>query len=371
MMLFALILLVTLAYVGLIAAFAIGLRRILGREELEIENPIRISVVVAFKDEALHLPNLLEAMMHQSFPKDRFELILVNDHSIDDSNSIVESYLPNCNNFRLRELPEHKTGKKAALAYGISCAVNPVIVFTDADCIPSLNWLDAISTEAGRGAVLMVGSVVMVPVDSFGQKIQALEYSSLMASAAGSCGIGHPVIASSANLAFRNDLLNISETTLNPEVSSGDDMFLLHHAKRVKKGRITFLMNKEAIVQTSTSNSLLEALNQRKRWASKSVHYNDAGTVFAGFVVLLFNLLLVVLLVASFFRIECLCYYFILIVVKSLVDFSLVGKYLRITGQKELLKVFLPLQFVYPFYVTYSFFAGIFIKGSWKGKKIK
>jgi len=366
MILLTLILIITLAYVGLIAAFAIGLKKGLVQEVKEKEERLPISVIVAFRDEALNLPNLLEAMMRQSFPKDRFELILVNDHSSDASASIVERYCSMCNNFRLVNLSENETGKKAAIACGIDSAGNPLIAITDADCLPSSNWLGSISLEAGNGSVLMIGPVIMTPIDNIVQKIQSLEYSSLMASAAGSCGIGHPVIASSANLAFRNDLLKVSGITLNPKVTSGDDMFLLHHAKRINKGRISFLSSKEAIVQTSTSTSLREALNQRKRWASKSIHYSDRDTIITGFIVLLFSLTLILLLVASLFKIENLYYFFLLVLVKVFVDFLLLRRYLRFVGQTELLKVFLPLQLVYPIYIAYSFFAGILIKVKWK-----
>jgi cellulose synthase/poly-beta-1,6-N-acetylglucosamine synthase-like glycosyltransferase len=192
-----------------------------------------------------------------------------------------------------------------------------------------------------------------------------------MASAAGSCGLGHPVIASSANLAFRNDLLKISEADLIPKVSSGDDMFLLHHAKRMKGSAVTFLGYNEAIVKTSTVPSFKKALNQRKRWASKSTSYTDADTIVVGLIVLLFNMLLLSLLVASVFNIDFLFFYFELMLIKTVIDFLLLYRYLKFTEQRELLKVFLPLQLIYPFYICYSFFSSISIKATWKERPIK
>jgi cellulose synthase/poly-beta-1,6-N-acetylglucosamine synthase-like glycosyltransferase len=365
-----LILLVIIAYAGLIVAFTIGLKRALPQALSQNDIGMPISVVVAFKDEALNLPNLLEAMVHQSFPTEKFEVILVNDHSTDASASIVKRYCTLNSIFRVIDLPESKAGKKAAIAFGISSATHPLIAITDADCIPSFWWLKAISSEAKKGSALMLGPVIMVSTGNYTQKFQALEYSSLMASAAGSCGVGHPVIASSANLAFRNDLLNISEITLNPKVTSGDDMFLLHHAKRFDKNKISFLGSRNAIVKTSTVATLQKAMTQRKRWASKSIYYRDFDTIVTGFIVLLFNLSLVLLLIASLFSIRNLYYFILLLLIKTLVDFVLLCKYLSFVEQKELLKVFLPLQLAYPFYIAYSFFAGVFIKVSWKGRRI-
>lgn len=366
-----LILLITLIYLGVILAFYIGLIKVFAQKPKQNVQLFSISVIVAFKDEASNLSLLLEAIIDQSFPKDRFELILVNDHSTDESLSIVDQYCSILSNLRLVNLPDSKSGKKAAIAFGIESAKNPLIAITDADCKPSKRWLEEISLEAGNDSILILGSVVMVPINSFAQKLQSLEYSSLMATLVGSCGIGHPIIASSANISFRNDFLNVSEKTLNPAISSGDDMFILHHAKRIMKGNISFLNSREAIVQTATASTLSNALDQRKRWASKSIHYNDLETIVVGFVILLFNLLIVSMLISSFFNLTFLFYSLVLYLVKSFIDFILVSRYLKFTQQAELLKVFLPLQLVYPFYIVYTFFSGVLTKRSWKGRPIK
>jgi poly-beta-1,6-N-acetyl-D-glucosamine synthase len=371
MIILALIVISTLAYVGLIIGFTIGLKRAFSKSQSYDESKTSVSVVVAFRDEASNLQDLLEAMIHQTFPKDKFEVILVNDHSSDSSISIIEHYCKLYANFRLVNLPEDKHGKKAAVALGVESSNHDLIALTDADCCPSEYWIECISSTAKKGVALILGPVVMLPVEGFGQKLQALEYSSLMASAVGSFGIGHPIIASSANLAFRNDLLQFDVKSLNPEVTSGDDMFLLHEAKRQKRGVIQFVNDNRAIVRTAAELTIAKALSQRKRWASKSIHYKDFDTIFVGFIVLIYNLLIVVVFFAAFFVIKCFIYLFILLTIKTLVDYLLINRYLKFTGQEVLLKVFLPLQVVYPVYIVYSFLSGIFIKNLWKGRPIK
>lgn len=371
MILLAVIVFVAIAYVGLILAFTVGLKRALNRKEDGVDARIKLSIVIPFRDEEANLPVVLNALLTQTLSQDLFELILVDDHSTDNSPSEVQRYSSKFQFLKMLSLPVGVKGKKAALAYGVDRASNPVIVFTDADCIPSRFWLETISISAGRGACFIIGAVVMNPINGFARKFQSLEYSSLMASAMGSCAIGHPVIASSANLAFRKDLLDVDAESMNPNVSSGDDMFLLHRAKRIADCRIEFLNDARSIVQTSTESTIVEALGQRKRWASKSTHYKDSDTIITGLIVLIFSLSLVVLLFASFFNVKYLFYIFILLVVKLFVDYPLMNRYLKFTGQDALLKVFLPLQLVYPIYVVYSFFTGIFIKVTWKGRPIK
>lgn len=370
MILLAIIALVVISYVSLILAYTLGLKRALSKNGDGAIGNIKLSVLVAFRNEEANLPVLLNALLAQTLTHNSFDLIFVDDHSTDNSLLVAQSYCSKFQNLTILSTPSTAKGKKAALVYGLSQASNPIIVFTDADCIPSKFWLEAISTSAARGADFMIGAVVMNPVNSFSRKLQSLEYSSLMATALGSCGIGHPVIASSANLAFRKSMLNVDSDSMNPTVSSGDDIFLLHRAKKLKNCRIEFLSDKRSIVQTSTEATIAKALRQRKRWASKSVFYKDFDTIYAGFVVLIFNLLIVSLLFASIFNVKYLFCFFTLLAVKSFVDYCLLNSYLKFTAQNKLLRIFLLLQLMYPFYIVYSFFLGVAIKGNWKGRSI-
>ncbi len=362
---------IAIAYVCLITAFTLGFKSALHQQDENFEAKIKLSIVVAFRNEETNLSPLLNSMSNQTLSQDLYELILVDDHSTDNSLSTIQSVISKFQSLKILTLPVDFNGKKTALAYGIGQASNPIIVFTDADCIPSKFWLETISISAGKGADFMIGAVIMDPINGFTRRLQSLEYSSLMASAMGSFGIGHPVIASSANLAFRRDLLNIDAESMNTSVASGDDMFLLHTAKRLKGCRLEFLGDERVIVQTSTESTLAMALKQRKRWASKSIHYKDFDTIVTGFIVLIFNFLLAGLLIVSIFDIKYLFYFFILLAIKSFADYPLINRYLKFTGQHALLKVFIPLQLMYPIYVVYSFFTGILIKTSWKGRSIK
>lgn len=370
MILTAIIILITISYVSMIFAFTVGLKRVLCKRNDSLKKEIKISVIIAFKDEETNLPVLLDTLSNQTLPQESFEVILVDDHSSDDSFSVANGFCSKFQNIKVVESPVDSIGKKAALTFGVDLASNPLIVFTDADCIPTIFWLEAISGIASRGSSFIIGAVVMNPINSFARKLQSLEYSSLMASAAGSCGIGRPIMASSANLAFRNDLLKIDAESMTPEVSSGDDMFLLHRAKKLKNCNVEFMNDPRSIVQTTTEPSIAKTLSQRKRWASKSVYYKDFDTIYTGFVVLVFNLMLVMLFFASILNVKCLVYLFILLTIKSFVDYPLINKYLKFTAQGKLLRIFLPLQMLYPFYVVYSFFVGIAIKGYWKGREV-
>lgn len=369
-MIIGLVALLSILYISIIISLTIGLKRVFAKKTKNPNKLEKLSVVIAFRNEAKNLPLLLDALQNQTLSNNLFEIILVNDHSVDCSVAIIEEFATKLLIIKVLELTDKSKGKKAALSLGVSMAVNPIVVFTDADCLPSNRWLESISQCAGSGADFIIGAVVMTSDNSFFSKIQSLEYASLMATAAGSFGTNHPIIASSANLAFRKANFHSIYNHLNPKISSGDDMFLLHQAKKIKGCKMLYLNEADAIVRTYTVSTISGALNQRKRWASKSIYYKDFDTIFVGLVVLLFNFMLVALLIWSIFNSQLLLLFAILLIIKSSVDFMLLCNYLRFIEQQKLLWIFLPLQLLYPFYVLFSFFAGIVNKGHWKGRKI-
>ncbi len=358
------------AYIIMICLYIIGFSRTGETAPGANAGKVPISIVVAFRNERENLPQLIQSIASQDYPKDNFELILVDDHSTDDSVALIRKTNFQGLNINLYQLHEFEFGKKSAIITGINSAKFPLIAITDADCTPAKGWLNKISEYAGAGYVLIIGPVFIKSNNTFQSNIQALEYSSLMSVAAGSAGCSHPVIASSANLAIRNDILKINKSTLVPSVSSGDDMFILHHAKKEKGGKIAFMKTPKALVFSSPAKNIYDAFRQRQRWASKSLKYTDFDTIFAGLLVLTFNLLTISVFIFSMFKPLFFLIYSGLIIIKSIVDYILLFNYLSSFGQTRLLKVFIPLQLIYPFYMVFAFFSGLFKRSRWKQRKI-
>jgi glycosyltransferase involved in cell wall biosynthesis len=92
-----------------------------------------ISVVMPVFNAAPFIREAIDSILHQTFT--RFELIIVDDGSSDDSVSIVESY----SDTRLRLLKQEHSGIAEALNRGIAVARAPLIARFDADdvCYPS------------------------------------------------------------------------------------------------------------------------------------------------------------------------------------------------------------------------------------------
>lgn len=356
-------------YVTLIISLVIGICITIYQVKGNISEDITgVSVVVAFRNEAENLPRLLNALQSQALPVDRWEVIFVDDGSVDGGDSIVNSFDGKFN-FRVIRQNADIAGKKHAIINGVNNTKFNLVVITDADCIPSETWLQSIVQMAGD-YTLVQGAVVVESQKSVVAMFDALDYASLMAVSAGSLGLGHPVIAASANLSFRKHLVNVDSKTLRADIASGDDMFLLHAVKQNRDSRLTFNFSRHGIVRTRFDGGFSQMIQRRKRWASKSSSYRDFDTILVGFIVLVFNLWLIVLLLMYLLGKVPFVYPAAGWLLKSTVDFPLLFIYLKHTDQLKLMPVFIPLQVIYPIYISYSALAGLLGGQNWKGRKI-
>lgn len=353
-------LLIVLLYVVLIGSFLIGWSR------MKVFKPnistnlatFRITVIVAFKNEELHLQELINALKQQTFAD--FELILVNDHSTDASVSIVESCISDFKDITLL----HATGfgKKNALKEAILQSKSELILTTDADCIPENTWVETISNFQSE----FTSDLLVCPVgindgnnSTAFSKLQQLEFSSLVASGAGAVGIRKPILCNGANLAFTKKAWLKSQKDLHAELISGDDVFLLLSIKK-RGGIIRYVKSKEAFVYTSAASTLKTFVHQRQRWTSKSSAYTDSDIIFTALIVFGVSLVQVCLLFFSFFSVNFLISFGIVTFLKFLTDFVFF---------KTIKSFFLPtlssgyvflLSVIYPFYTVYVAISGMF-----------
>ncbi|HKK67015.1 MAG TPA: glycosyltransferase [Bacteroidales bacterium] len=229
-----------------------------------------VSVLIPFRNEAENLPLLIQDLLNQSYPKNKVELIFINDHSSDKGRDIL---VPVCHQTRHKfiDLPSEIRGKKAALKRGIENASHDVLITCDADCRMGRNWLYSMLEHSLRNQSDMVLGPVVLRGNGFAA-FQAAESLSLLAVSMGSAGLGEPVLSNGANLLFRKQDFMAYEDPHKQAVSSGDDIFLMEKYKAEKK-RISFNTSPEAVVTSAASQNLTQLIDQRIRWVSKTRHY--------------------------------------------------------------------------------------------------
>jgi glycosyltransferase involved in cell wall biosynthesis len=116
-----------------------------------------ISVIIPARDAAPTLDRTLSALRAQTL-KEPFEVIVVDDGSVDGTASVAHRYAPLVRLIR----SERSEGPGAARNRGVGAACAPVLAFTDSDCFPARDWL-ATGLRALAGADLVQGAVAPDP----------------------------------------------------------------------------------------------------------------------------------------------------------------------------------------------------------------
>ncbi len=76
---------------------------------------VKISVIIACRNEEKNVSDLIRYLQNQSYSTDYFEVILIDDHSTDNTKTKILSSINFLKNFKFFQLPQNKTGKKAAI----------------------------------------------------------------------------------------------------------------------------------------------------------------------------------------------------------------------------------------------------------------
>jgi cellulose synthase/poly-beta-1,6-N-acetylglucosamine synthase-like glycosyltransferase len=238
-----------------------------------------VTVIVPARNEAANVAACVKAILAQNYPQDRLELIIVNDHSEDDTVAQARLAADGAPNFRLIDLEaQHGAAyKKAAVACGIAAAAGTIIVTTDADCCMQADWLGSMVAQFDAETALVSGPVVLESDTLFGQ-FQVLEFMGLIAVGAAGIAAGQPTMCNGANLAYRKSVFEeVGGFSGIDHIASGDDELLMHKIAALGKYRIRFAQLPAAIVHTQAQETWAAFKQQRIRWVSKSTHYKRTG----------------------------------------------------------------------------------------------
>jgi biofilm PGA synthesis N-glycosyltransferase PgaC len=326
--------------------------------------PVKVSVIIACRNEEKNLPSLLSDLYKQEYDPGLFEVIIVDDNSTDNTFQIASgpNYITN-----LRVLKNESEGKKSAIKTGIRSATGELIITTDADCSQGKHWISNVASFYS----LTESDMIIAPVEleskpGFLSGFMELEFLSLQGVTAGTAGAGNPVMCNGANLAFTREAWLRNSENLHNEILSGDDIFLLHSLKKESGSKIGWLSTPDAIVTTSQPESLFSFVNQRARWISKAKSYEDRFTLYLSFVTFVTILINIFLLITAVFNPEFLPVFLCSLILKSVPDYLILyvttGRY----NKRHLLKWFIPSQIVYPFYVIIVFVSSLVSGNRWK-----
>tara|TARA_B100001142_G_scaffold328081_1_gene387303 strand:+ start:1099 stop:2214 length:1116 start_codon:yes stop_codon:yes gene_type:complete len=327
-----------------------------------------VSIVVACRNEQDNISNLIQQIKNQDYNKNNYELILVDDHSNDETFKIFQEEEDRWDNLHIIQLQNGETGKKTAIRKAISIAKGDIILCTDADCTVNPSWVATVTSYFINKDIKMVsGPVIFEHKDGIFHKFQLLEFLSLIGSGAAAIQRNKGIICNGANLAYRKDTY-LEMDSVYDNIVSGDDVFLMHQIKNKYPNGIVFAKQKNAIVETKSQEDITSLLNQRKRWASKSRFYKDSDIVSISILVFVINSSISILFLLSFLNIKWFILFSIFFLFKYLVDYIFLTPILKFFSKKNLVGWILPFEIFYCFYIVLIAILSFNSSFEWKGR---
>lgn len=243
--------------------------------EVEGTSDELVSLIVPARDAADTLSPLLQDLHAQQWPRDRIEVIVVDDGSTDRTADIVREMQKRWSGLVL--INAVGAGKKAALSQGVEQARGEWMVITDADarCGP-LRVKRIMEYVLGREVDMLLMPVETSSSGGVIQRIQADEQTALLGVAAGTALQGRPMLANGANMAFRRSAFKALGGYSDDTWASGDDMFLLK--RMLKNGRnVAYLLHPDVVVTVEAEQTFRDFWEQRLRWAGKMRAMGGSG----------------------------------------------------------------------------------------------
>ena len=330
-----------------------------------------ITVLIPARNEAENIARLLDTLIAQTYPSHLFEVIVIDDHSTDNTAAVVDSY-SFVKLIRL-QFDNINSYKKKAIETGIAAASGDLIVTTDADCIVPANWLKKIASfKEKTNSVFIAAPVALEYNSNILQTFQALDFLVLQGITAASVQKKFHNMCNGANLAYeRKAFFEVHGFTGVDHIASGDDMLLMEKiAQRFPKS-ISYLLSKDAIVTTAAAKTWKEFFSQRIRWASKATNYNDVKIFATLFLIYFFNCALLALFISGFWLPFLWLGLIGVLILKTIIELIFIYSVAKFYNKQNLIKWF---PFFQPMHILYTVIAGwlgIFGSFEWKGRRVK
>ena len=371
-----LLIIITFLYFLLLGFFLLGL---FFPNQKTIAQKLTASVVIAARNEEKNIGAILNDLVHQTYPTELYEVIIINDGSEDGTGDIVESYSRQYPLVRhISVLVDNQNGlsaKKNALNQGIQASQNELILTTDADCRVKSTWLETMTSYFAQEVGMVVGfSQLGDPRKKYSlwENLQAVDFLSLMGAAQGSINFRCPLAGSGQNIAYRKKVFEqVNGFQKIKDRISGDDVLLLQLVHKLTNWKIRFAPSFASFNWTNPEKTIKAFLNQRKRWASNGSVQLQLNMMFFIFLSIMFlaNAILFFGLPVYFLRHHSILLPIICLASKFFIEFLILLKAASVYHRKDLIKYF-PLWVIAQMpYVIFTGLLGTFGHFKWKDRK--
>ena len=357
------------------AGVMVGVRRLGKAPRRAASGPLPfVTVLVAARDEEQHIEACLESLLRQEYPSDRYEVVVVNDRSVDGTPRIIAKMAechPNLSIVEIVDTPEGVTGKQNALRVAVPETRGEFVLNTDADCVVPPTWVSAMVERFGPDVGLVMGLPTTHEAGSRAPllaRVQSLDLAFLLHQAIGAAGWGSPASCIGNNLAYRRSALDeIGGYDYLPATLT-EDALLVRTLHEATDWKVAAANCPEATILTQPAASWGEFYQQRARWVLGGLETQSPSVkvlygVLVYYWVLLLSPLAVALAPALLWPV---C---VAVCTKLVADLAVAWQACARLSRRDVLRAYLPFSAYYLLYASViGLTALISGKVQWKGQ---
>lgn len=245
--------------------------------KIQKEKPknIAISVIICAKNEAENLKQFIPLVANQEYSD--YEIVLVNDASIDNSLEIMEEFAEKYSNISIVDVKNNEAfwaSKKYALTLGIKASSHDYLLFTDADCKPiSKYWIKEMSSHfsndktivLGYGGYAKIKNSLLNKLIRFETVLTAIQYFSF-------AKFGFPYMGVGRNLAYRKDeFYKVNGFIGHMNINSGDDDLFINTVASETNTALCYSPN--SFTKSVPNSTFKSWFSQKRRHISTASRY--------------------------------------------------------------------------------------------------
>ena len=327
----------------------------------------RCTVLVCARDEENNIEPCLASLDALHYPKDRLEVLIVDDKSTDRTPEILEEWKKRMSNLKVLRTGEavmNMQGKVNALTQGMDAASGEYVMITDADSTVPPNWvmeyLKYYEEDTG-----MVASVTLLKQKYFFDGVQSIDWSYLLGMACAAANIKIPLSVIGNNISVRRAAYESVGGYRKIPFSVTEDHALFEAIWNKKPWKVRFPLHPDLVVMSAPCPDFKSWWRQKHRWVK-----GGEGLKFVGYVIFILGLLAQLAMVTALFMLPFTTALAV-IGIKWAADLLVIVPVLLRTGKQSLLKYF-PVYEIYLALFVFSMPIMIAQKNvKWKGRVYK
>ncbi|SMO84907.1 Glycosyltransferase, catalytic subunit of cellulose synthase and poly-beta-1,6-N-acetylglucosamine synthase [Saccharicrinis carchari] len=235
------------------------------------------SIIICARNESQNLLRNLPAVLQQDYPAS-FEVVVVNDASVDDSAEVLTRLKTKYNHLYSTHIPydeKFRHGKKLALTIGVRAAKHEHLLFTDADCEPAGKyWLKTMAQGFSDGKELVLGVGAHKKEKGFINLWQRYDTFQIAVQYLSFALRGVPYMGVGRNIAYKKSLFlkNGGFRKHQHMLSGDDDLFVRDTATR---HNVAIVCDPQSFTFSESVKNFTEWKHQKRRHLTTSPFYKS------------------------------------------------------------------------------------------------